>query len=183
MNGAILSTCILIFAARIVDVSLGTIRTICVVNGRRHVALVLGFFEILVWIFAVSKVIGDLQHPVLAVAYALGFATGNFVGITIEKRLAFGEQVVRVFTRKGLELAEHLRNLGLVITQFDGQGRDGPVELLFIQTPRAVAAAAARQARSFDPECFIVVDDVRAVSVALNGGFQPTDWRAILKKK
>ena len=88
MNGAILSTCILIFAARIVDVSLGTIRTICVVNGRRHVALVLGFFEILVWIFAVSKVIGDLQHPVLAVAYALGFATGNFVGITIEKRLA-----------------------------------------------------------------------------------------------
>lgn len=183
MTLAIFGYCLLIFVARIVDVSLGTIRTICVVNGRRHVALLLGFFEILVWIFAVSKVIQNLEHPALAVAYALGFATGNYVGITIEKRLAFGEQVVRVFTRKGLELAEYLRGLGFRVTQFSGAGRDGPVDLLFIEISRRMAAQAAEMARRFDTECFIVVDDVRFASAAMTSGYQPTDWRAIIKKK
>ena len=183
MTAEIFGYCILIIAARVVDVSLGTIRTICVVNGRRRVAWILGFFEILIWIFAVSKVIQNLEHPAFAIAYAIGFAFGNYVGITIEKRLAFGEQVVRVFTRKGLELAEYLRGLGFRVTKFAGEGRDGPVDLLFIEIPRRIASQAAAMARRIDPECFIVVDDVRFVSASVTSGFQTTDWRAIAKKK
>lgn len=94
-----------IVVARITDVSLGTLRTMNVMQGRRGVAWILGFCEILIWVFAVSKVIGNLQQPAYAIAYALGFATGNYVGMTFEKWIALGEQVVRVFTRAGAQIA------------------------------------------------------------------------------
>lgn len=183
MNAEVLGTCLLIVIARIGDVSLGTLRTICVVNGQRGVAWILGFFEILIWLMVVSKVINSLDDPAYAIAYALGFATGNYIGITLEKYVAFGEQVVRVFTRQGVQLAEDLRGSGFVVTRFAGEGRDGPVDLLFIETPRKLAPKAAQQAKQLDPDCFIVVDDVRSVSSGLLRGFEPTGWRAILKKK
>jgi uncharacterized protein YebE (UPF0316 family) len=181
MTWDVFLSCLLIVGARIVDVSLGTIRTICVVNGRRGVAWFLGFFEVLVWILVVSNVIEHLQNPAYAIAYALGFATGNYIGITIDRHVGFGEQVVRVFTRKGAELADYLRNGGFRVTEFAGTGRDGPVEMLFIETPRRLAAKAAVQARKFDAECFIVVDDVRSSSLA--GTMRADDWRSVVKKK
>lgn len=184
MNAAVLGTCLLIVVARIGDVSLGTVRTICVIYGRRTTAWFLGFFEILIWILVVSKVINNLDNYAYAIAYALGFATGNYVGITIEKYLAFGEQVVRVFTRKGAELAADLRAAGFVVTELVGQGRDGPVDLLFVQTLRKLAPKAARQAKQFDPDCFIVVDDVRSAETAYaRGALQSTGWLGVLKKK
>jgi uncharacterized protein YebE (UPF0316 family) len=184
MDANVLGVCLLIFVARIGDVSLGTIRTICVVNGRRGVAWILGFFEILIWIMVVSKVINNLNVPAYAIAYAFGFATGNYVGITIEKYLAFGEQVVRVFTRQGAALAADLRTAGFGVTQLSGEGRDGPVDLLFIETPRKIAPQAAQQAKKFDPDCFIVVDDIRSTSNAYaRGPLQANGWMGILKKK
>lgn len=184
MNLEVLGICTLIVLARIGDVSLGTIRTICVVNGRRGISWILGFFEILIWILVVSKVINNLDNFAYAIAYALGFATGNYVGITIEKYLAFGEQVVRVFTRRGKELAESLRAAGFGVTQFPGQGRDGPVDLLFIQMPRKLAAKAAAQAKQFDPDCVIVVDDVRSASnVYIPPAAAGSGWPAMLKRK
>ena len=184
MNAAVLGTCVLIVLARIADVSFGTIRTICVVNGRRGIAWVLAIFEILIWIAVVSKVITNLDNYAYAIAYAIGYATGNFVGITIEKYLAFGEQVVRVFTRKGEAMAMELRNAGFGVTQLVGQGRDGPVDLLFVQTLRKVAPRAARQAHKIDPECFIVVDDIRSTSNAYaRTALQSTSWLGILKKE
>lgn len=181
MTWGVLLSCLLIVGARIIDVSLGTIRTICVVNGRRGVAWCLGFFEVLVWILVVSNVIENLQNPAYAIAYALGFATGNFIGITIDRRLAFGEQVVRVFTRKGAELADYLRDGGFRVTEFAGMGRDGPVQLLFIETPRRLASKAAAQARKYDADCFIVVDDIRSAS--LGGTMRADDWQSVIKKK
>jgi uncharacterized protein YebE (UPF0316 family) len=181
---AVLGYCALIFGARIVDVTCGTIRTIFVVYGRRGVACVLGFFEVLVWILVVSKVVANISgEPAYAIAYALGYATGNFFGITIEKRLAFGEQVVRVFSRLGVELAECLRERGFRVTVFVGEGRDGPVEQLFIQTPRRQAQMVVEQARKADPECFIVVDDIRSSHTAAPRGLASTDWRGLLKRK
>ena len=184
MNAALLGTCVLIVLARIADVSFGTIRTICVVNGRRGIAWIMAFFEILIWIAVVSKVITNLNNYYYAVAYAVGYATGNFVGITIEKYLAFGEQVVRVFTRKGTELAAELRNSGFGVTALVGQGRDGPVDLLFVQTLRKKAPKAAQQAHSLDPDCYIVVDDIRSTSNAYaRTALQSTSWLGMLKKK
>jgi uncharacterized protein YebE (UPF0316 family) len=184
MNLETFGVCALIVLARIGDVSLGTVRTICVVNGRRGISWILGFFEILIWIVVVSKVINNLSHPAYAIAYALGFATGNYVGITIEKYLAFGEQVVRVFTRRGAELAGQLRTAGFGVTQFPGEGRDGPVDLLFIQTPRKAAIKAAQQAKKIDEDCVIVVDDVRSASDAyIRSALTSSGWPGMLKRK
>lgn len=179
----VLLTSLLIILARIGDVSLGTLRTISVIHGRRSIAWLLGFGEILVWLFAVSQVLHNLDQPLYAICYAIGFATGNYVGITLDEWLAFGEQVVRVFTRQGPVLAAALRAEGFRVTEFEGRGRSGPVHLLFIEVPRRHARRLVRRARDLDPRCFWVLDDVRYVSTTTPRPVQPTGWRAILKKK
>lgn len=174
--------CLLIILARIADVSLGTLRTVAVINGRRHVALVLGFFEVLIWILVVSRVVTQAAaHPLYALAYATGFASGNFIGITIEKHLAFGWQVVRIFTRAN-GIADALRDRGYRVTIFDGRGRDGPVEQLFIQTERKRVIDLCSHARELDPNCFYVIDDIREASAALTTQ-QRSFWRNITKFK
>ncbi len=179
----ILLKCALIFLARVCDVSLGTIRTVSVVNGRRHLAVWLGFIEVLVWVFAVSAVVREgLEEPVYALAYAFGFAAGNFVGITIEQRLAFGKQVVRVFTRNAGPMVEMLRGQGFRVTEFVGTGRDGPVSLLLVETKRRTMPDLTKQARDIDPGCYYIVDDVRTTSAPV-GVYQPTGWRAVMKRK
>lgn len=166
----VILTSLFIIAARIADVSMGTLRTMAVINGRRGSAWLLGFFEVLVWIVVVSKVIETVdQNPLYAVAYALGFATGNFIGITIEGRIAFGDQVLRVFTREGAAMAAALRQEGSTVTEFQGMGRDGPVQMLFIQTRRKNIPAVVQRARAIDPTCYYVVDDIRAASARLAG--------------
>jgi len=183
MSWIILGTSLLIIVARITDVSLGTLRTVCVVNGRKNLAWVLGFCEVLVWVIVVSKVIANLNVPAYAVAYAVGAASGSWVGITIEQRLAFGDQVVRIFTRKGREMAAALREQGYRVTEIDGRGRDGHVELLFIEVPRRQAMNVANTARTLDPQCYFVVDDIRMTSAAMVRFHEPTGWRGIMKKK
>lgn len=157
-------TCLLIIAARIADVTLGTIRTVAVINGRRWASWALGFAEVLIWIIVVSQVIKTIdQHPLYPLAYAFGFATGNFIGITIETRLAFGEQQVRIFTRAA-NLAPELRSEGFGVTEFDGRGRDGPVQMLFVQAARRDVPRVLATARRLDESCFYLVDDVRMKS-------------------
>lgn len=183
MTWIVFGNCLLIILARICDVSLGTLRTVCVVNGHKGRAWVLGFFEVLVWVLVVSKVIANLTHPAYAVAYAIGAATGSWVGITVEQRIAFGEQVVRVFSRKGREIAAMLRESGWQVTEFDGRGRDGHVELLFIEVPRRGAMEVVKVARDIDDKCYFVVDDVRLASAAPVRYHTPTGWQATAQKK
>ncbi|MBK9118982.1 MAG: DUF2179 domain-containing protein [Phycisphaerales bacterium] len=176
--------CLVIVTARIADVSLGTIRTIMVVQGRRGLAFVLGFFEILIWVSIVSSVIQQLgQQPLYAVAYAVGFALGNYVGMTIEQRLALGQQVVRVISRDGAQLAATLRSHGYRVTQFDGFGRDGPVQELFVQVHRRDTARVIAEVRSQDPKCYFTVDDVRLASTSALATHQQGGWRGMMKRK
>lgn len=173
----------LIFALRVVDVSLGTVRTISIVNGRVTLAVLLGFFEVLIWITAISQVmVGVSKSPVLLVAYAGGFASGNGVGIFLERRLAMGTQLLKLFTRRGDVAARVLRNAGRVVTSVKGEGRDGPVEILHIVTPRRQTREVIEIARRVDPELFYVIEPVagwsRRVPIS-----NPTGWRAVVKKK
>lgn len=180
----VLLMCLVIVAARIADVSLGTIRTIMVVQGRRGIAFTLGFFEVLIWVAIVSSVITRLgEQPLYAVAYALGYALGNYVGVTIEQRLALGRQVVRVITRIGPQLAATLRGQGYRVTQFDGFGRDGPVQELFVQVDRRNTSRVVRDVREHDPKCYFTVDDVRMASTSALPIHQEGGWRGITKKK
>ncbi|WP_052297463.1 DUF5698 domain-containing protein [Flexistipes sinusarabici] len=97
---SILLTCLLIFVARICDVTIGTLRIIFVARGMRYFASFLGFFEILIWIVVVAKVMGNEVNMYAYLAYAAGFSVGNFIGISIENKIAMGNLIVRVITGK-----------------------------------------------------------------------------------
>ncbi|RUL85939.1 DUF2179 domain-containing protein [Tautonia sociabilis] len=177
---------LLIFGMRILDVSLGTLRTISVVQGRIRLSVLLGFFEVLIWVIGVSQVMAGFDRsPLLPVAYAGGFAAGNGVGIAIEKRLALGSVVVRMIsTAYGDRIAETLRIQGYRLTSFPGQGRNGPVTLLFITCKRREAPRIIQTARAQDPTLFYTIEPIRERSVELLSPLpQTTGWRAFLKKK
>ncbi|MFG0252157.1 MAG: DUF2179 domain-containing protein [Phycisphaerales bacterium JB038] len=184
MEYEVILTCLFIFTARIVDVSMGTLRTLWMVQGRKLAVFVLGFVEILIWVLAVSKVIQNLgEEPVYALVYAFGFASGNYIGLLIDQKLAYGEQVLRIFCREGKGVAQQLREQGFGVTVFKGEGRDSDVDMLFVETKRKRSPQVIGTARKLDPMCYYVVDTVQVASTARATGPEPTGWRAKLKKK
>lgn len=152
---------LVIFVARVLDVSLGTMRHAMIIRGKRLVTFCVAFLEALIWVFAVSKVLSDLSEPLTAFSFALGFATGTFVGMTLENLLKIGDQVVKVFSIKGREVARKLREDGFKVTEFSGQGRDGEVILLFVQVKRREAKSVLTKSREIDKACYLVVEDIR----------------------
>ncbi len=166
MSSEVLVTTLLIILSRIADVSLGTLRTVAIVNSRKGMALALGFFEVLIWIVVVSKVVTSLDVPAYAVSYALGYALGSYLGVMLEQSLAYGEQVLRIFTRQGGAVASDLRQAGYAVTAIQGEGLEGPIHLLVVQRPRKQMATLIERVEGLDPECFYVVDDVRMSSTA-----------------
>lgn len=183
MDSSVLLTCLGIIMARTLDVSLGTLRTVFVVQGRRSLAWFVGFWEILIWVTVVSKVIQSLSEPLYLIAFALGFATGNAVGITLEHWLAFGEQVVRVFTKEGPRIVAQLRSEGFRAVSFPGNADDGPIDMLFLEVPRRKTSDITLFIREIDPDCFYTIDDVQMVSRPALLLHRPTGWRAVMKKK
>lgn len=158
---------ILIFFARILDVSVGTLRIIFVSKGLKYLAPILGFFEATVWVVAISQVMQNLTSWQTYIAYALGFATGNFVGILLEERLAVGNLVVRIITRhKADELLAFLRGAGYGVTSSDAEGELGPVKLLFLVCKRRDLEEIIKIVKRFNPRAFYTVEDVRFVEQA-----------------
>jgi uncharacterized protein YebE (UPF0316 family) len=161
MNAAVALTSLLIVLARIADVTLDTIRTVAIVQGRRMFAAILGFFQALIYVCAIAKVLLNMDKPAYALAYAVGFALGTYLGITIEQRLAFGHQLVTLVTRQGIELAKALRAAGHRLAEVKGHTRDGDLTILFVETPRRLAQKLVRNASAVDKNCFCMVNDVR----------------------
>ena len=161
---------LLIFLLRIVDVSMGTTRLIFAVRGRRGLAAIIGFFEIMVWIFAVGQALQHLNSILHLLGYAGGFAAGSYVGVWLEARLALGLSVVHAVCRSEAEgdhamtgeLANVIRLAGYAVTEIKGRGRDGSVELLKIVVPRRRADTLIELIRDYDPDVFITVEEVRA---------------------
>jgi len=123
---------LLIFAARVIDVSMGTVRVIFVSRGLKYLAPIIGFFEIIVWLLAIGQIMKNLSNPICYIAYAGGFAMGNFVGICIAERQSLGKAILRVITSKdAASLIEALKSQGYGVTSFDGQGSTGQVKLVF----------------------------------------------------
>lgn len=155
-----------VFAARLVDVAMGTLRNVLVVRGYRLAAGSVALVESLLWVFAITRVLSRIHEPIIAAAFALGFTAGTMAGVTLEQVLKLGEQVVRLFTASGDEVACRLRASGFRVTQFEGRGRDGRIDLLFVQVPRRQAGEVSSIARLVDPKCFCVTDDIRAIQQA-----------------
>lgn len=159
---------LLICLARIVDVSLGTLRIILVSKGAKRIAPVLGFFEILIWLLAIGQVMQNLNNIINYFAYALGFALGNYIGIIIEKKLAMGMVVVQVITRRDAsELINFLRLADFGLTVIEAKGGTGPVHIIFTVTKRSNLPYVIKTIKRFNPKAFYSIEDIRFVSEAI----------------
>lgn len=186
LDWTIVATGILIFCARVADVSMGTLRTLMTVQGRMVGAFLLGLVEVTIWIYVITAVIDKLhQSPVLVVFYALGFSTGNVVGIWVEKKLAIGHVILRILTaRHGTEMTQAIRDLGFRVTEFLGQGRRGPVSELYVVCERRELNQIMRCAQNIDPEVFYITETPGQVSrFRKQARFPFTGWRSIIKRK
>jgi len=154
-----------IFVARICDVSIGTMRIIFVSKGKRNIAPFLGFFEILIWITAISKIMQNLDNYVNYVAYAAGFATGNFVGMIIEEKLAMGILMIRIFAHeRGPELVNVLNTNGYGATVLEAHGARDKVHLIYTIVPRNELAKVLEVILQFNPKAFYTIEDIKAVN-------------------
>lgn len=156
---------VLIFLARICDVSIGTLRIIFVSKGKRNIAPILGFFEVLIWITAISKIMENLDHYINFIAYAAGFATGNFVGMIIEEKLAIGILMLRVFANeRGSELVQTLNANGFGATVVEAHGARENVDLIYSIVKRNELANVLNIITQFNPNAFYTIEDVKAVN-------------------
>ncbi len=156
---------LMIFCARITDVSLGTVRIILVAKGFRTVAPILGFFEVFVWILAISKIIQNLDNWICYVAYAGGFATGNYIGMKIEEKLALGHELVRVITKHDAsELVERLKKDGFGVTLINALGTSGEVGVVYVIVTRKKIAEVLNIIHTHNPKAIYTIENVRFVN-------------------
>ena len=155
---------ILIILARILDVSVGTLRIIVVSRGKKHLAALLGFVESLVWVLAVTQVIQHLNNWMTYVAFALGFSAGNYIGVLLEEKLAMGNIIIRVITRQEADdLVHFLWSSGYGVTSVDGWGETGQVKVIFTVCKRRYAEKIIKIIKQFNPKAFYTIEDVRYV--------------------
>src|SRR3954452_3307709 len=150
-----------IFFLRVTDVSIGTVRVIFTIRGARMISMLLGFVESSVFIFAVSRVLTGERHPLTMIGYACGFATGTFVGITLEQWIASGSVLVRIISRShAIRLKELLASEGFGVTAIQGQRHGGDVLILFVVAARRRKKLVLHNVQSIDPDAFITVEPV-----------------------
>lgn len=155
---------LLIFMARIVDVSLDTIRVIMVSKGYRRFAPYIGFFQVLVWIITITRIMENLDNGLTYVAYAAGFGMGTYVGMRIEEKIALGYELIRVITRTGAdELVRELRSRGYSVTVTNGEGRDGEVGIIFLIIKRKIIKEVIELVKQYNPNAFYTIEDMRFV--------------------
>ena len=151
----------LIFLARVADVCLGTVRVIFITRGYKYLAPLMGFFEVLIWLMAIGQIMKHLSSPVCYIAYAGGFAMGNFVGIRIAERLSLGTALVRLITQmKADELVRSLRDADFGVTTVDGQGVSGPVKVIFTIVPRREVQRVVDMIKKFNLQAFYTIEEV-----------------------
>jgi uncharacterized protein YebE (UPF0316 family) len=153
---------IIIFGLRIIDVSLATLRMLLTMRNARKAVPLIGLFESLIWVVAVGTAIQNLHSIWHVLGYAGGFATGTFVGLWIEGKLAVGLATVRIISKgSGGVLAETLRDRGYGATEFEGKGREGRVDLIYTLVRRRQIPTVLAQVEALDPSAFITVEEPR----------------------
>jgi uncharacterized protein YebE (UPF0316 family) len=156
---------LLIIIARIFDVTLNTLRIIYLSKGYRSLVPILGFFEVLIWLLAVTRIFQDLDNWVSYIAYPLGFAIGNYVGMRIEERLAIGVELIRIITKKDpRNLIDALRDNGFSVTALSAEGSKGEVGILYSIINRKSLQKFVKLIQEFNPKAFYTIEDVRFVS-------------------
>ncbi|MEA4997612.1 MAG: DUF5698 domain-containing protein [Petrimonas sp.] len=153
---------IMIFFGRICDVSLGTLRIIFVSKGQKLKAPLIGFFEVFIWVVIISQILARANDLVSYLSYAAGYATGNYIGILLEERIAYGIVLCRVYTRKnGTELVQMLKNAGHGATMVHGTGSVDKVDIIETVIERKDMKVISKYLTDFDQDIFYVIEDVR----------------------
>jgi uncharacterized protein YebE (UPF0316 family) len=162
---------LMIFTLRVGDMSLDTLRVLFVVRGRRPIAWVLGFFQSLLFVIAITTVLANLDNPLNIAGYAAGFATGNVLGMYIEERLAVGHiQLTIISMNRGAAVCDALRIAGFGVTEIPGRGKNGTVSVILTSVFRKDVDRLETVILETDPEAFVTREDVRP----MRRGF----WRA-----
>lgn len=165
---------LLIFIARICDVSLAMLRTVLASKGYKQIVPFIGFFEVLIWLAAISQIMNNLNNWVCYIAWAGGYATGSYIGLYIEEKIALGIQVIRIITNQASDdLIKELKNknFGLTLknknfglTLLDAEGARGPVKMIFTVVPRKSVKEVVAIINQYTPQSFYSVEDVRNAS-------------------
>jgi len=159
---------LLIFSARLIDVSLGTLRIIFVSHGLKYIAPLVGFVEINVWLLAIGQIMQNLNNIVCSLAYAGGFASGAFIGMLIEEKLSIGMVMVRVICKHDTtELIKALREAEYGVTIQDAEGVNGPVKMIFAVIRREDLQDIINRIHKIHPHAFYSVEDIRSVGEAI----------------
>ncbi len=172
LNPAAWLAALVIFLLRVGDMALDTVRVLFVVRGKKKLAWVLGFFQSLIFVIAITSVLTDiLANPLKILGYAAGFATGNVIGMLIEERLAIGHVHISIISpSRGHAVADAIRASGFAVTVVPAQGKSGMVSLLLVNVLRKDVDRIETIVLESDPEAFVTAEDVRPV----RRGF----WRA-----
>ncbi len=152
---------LLIFVARILDVSIATIRIVLLNKGSEFWAPVLGFIETLIWVIAIGEIMKNLGSPITYLAYAGGFAAGTYIGVILEKKIAMGTSLIQVITKvEAASLAEVLRHMKLPIASVKAEGNEGPINILYITTRRKDLSSIFKIIKFHNPSAFVTVEEL-----------------------
>lgn len=172
---------VLIFLARICDVTIGTIRIIFVSKGQKYLAPLLGFFEVLIWIIAMGEIMQNLDRWYYYIFYAAGFATGNYFGILLEEKLAMGHVGLRLITKKSaVDLIEAIKAKGFGLTYMPAMGSTGEVHILFITVKRTELQDLQKLINQLNPRAFYTIEDMKAVKEGIHP--EPLPSRSLIRK-
>jgi uncharacterized protein YebE (UPF0316 family) len=152
---------LLIFISRIADVTIGTIRLIFVSRGMKVLAPLAGFFEVIIWLLVINQVVRHMSNPLCYIAYAAGFATGNYVGMYLVEKLSLGMVIIRIITQKDASsLVESLQERQFGVTVLDGRGSKGKVQVILTVVKRAHVQDVQDMIKKFNPLAFYSIEEV-----------------------
>jgi uncharacterized protein YebE (UPF0316 family) len=159
-----LANALLIFSLRVIDVSMGTMRTIMIMRGMRKWAALIGFVEVSIWVMAISRVIGSVDNVLSVIGYGGGFATGTLLGMWIENKLALGHVDIRIISMtKGQEITRQIRQAGYGATQMQAEGQSGPVYVTSVVAPRRQMGDVIRLVNKVDATAFVTIEEARRI--------------------
>ena len=165
LNAPPLIAATFIFCLRIIDISFYTLRLLAVNRGKKLSSLMFGFIQSLLFVIVVSSVIQNIDNLMNLIGYAAGFATGNVVGMELEKRIITHYTNLQIISpRFGQVIAIHLRENGYAVTEIPARGKDGAVTLLECSLRQKRAGKVIDLVEAIDPQAFITTQELRSHS-------------------
>ena len=175
---------VMVFFARVADVTLGTMRIIFISRGKRNLAPILGFVEVFIWITIVSQIVSGAHNLLAYLAYAAGFATGSYLGMYIENRIAVGVQLIlTIIHERSEDLTSRLHAAGYGVTRVDGLGANGPVKLIYTVVLRRNLDEVLSIIHHTHPHAFLAIEDLRSTEAGIFPVIMSNQQRVMLGRK